>query len=291
MKPGRAILAVDGAAKGNPGPAGIGVVISDESGKVLKEIGSHIGRATNNFAEYTALIRGLSEVREMGFSEVAVYTDSELMQRQIAGRYKVKSPGLQPLYQSAVDLIHGFDDASVYHVPREKNKAADNLASAAAERSEQPGLFDGSDEKPRRPGKQARSGGKSMIKRISIDTSARTQFIDITDRIQEVVQASGVKEGNCTVFVTHTTSGVTINESVDPYVLRDIIDILNGLVPRLGSYQHAQGNADAHAKASLIGSSIDVIVEDGRLLLGEYQVIYLCEFDGPRPRQVVVRVA
>lgn len=291
MTPGRAILAVDGAAKGNPGPAGIGVVISDDSGKVLKEIGSHIGHATNNFAEYTALIRGLSEVREMGFSEVVVYTDSELMQRQIAGRYKVKAPGLQPLYQSAVDLIRGFRNVSVHHVPREKNKAADSLASAAAERLEQPGLFEAEGAKAPRSRKRASSGARSMIERISVKTSSRTQFLDITSRIQQVVEASGVQEGTCTIFVKHTTAGLTINESVDPYVLRDIIDILNGLVPKLGSYQHAQGNADAHAKASLIGSSLDVIVEDGRLLLGEYQVIYLCEFDGPRPREVIVRVA
>jgi len=304
---GRAILAVDGAAKGNPGPAGIGIVISDESGKVLREIGECIGEATNNCAEYTALIRGLSEVRDMGFSEVTVYTDSELMARQINGRYKVKSEGLIPLCDAAQNLLGKFKSASVEHVPRAKNKAADKLASAAAQPVAQPELsllgreLDslpalGTGEGVQLPLQQRVKPAKKtkreepMIQRFTVRTSHRTEFIDITREVQDAVRSSGVTDGVCTVFIPHTTAGVTINENADPYVMRDIIDILNALVPQSAEYRHAEGNADSHAKASLIGCSLNVLVENGKLLLGTWQGIYFCEFDGPRTRQVFVRV-
>lgn len=289
---GKAVINVDGAAKGNPGPAGIGVAISDHSGKVVKQISENIGHATNNFAEYTALIRGLSEASALGFDEVAVYTDSELMARQIAGRYQVKADGLVPLYESALCLLGRFKSASVDHVPRARNKVADKLASAAAEQGRQPELFD---EQPAKPPKAEKPKARprkeaSVIERITVQTLSRTRFIDITREVQEAVTRIGVDDGVCTVFVMHTTAGVTINETSDPYVLRDIVDILNGLVPQLGTYRHAQGNADAHAKASMIGCSVNILVESSRLLMGEYQGIYLCEFDGPRPREVLVRV-
>lgn len=284
---GRAILNTDGAAKGNPGPAGIGIVISDESGKLLKEIGSHIGEATNNCAEYTALVRGLSEVLEMGFSEVTVYTDSELMARQLSGRYKVKSDGLMPLYETAQELLGKFRSASVEHVPRGKNKQADKLATAAAQQVTQPELFP---EKPEKPARKAKRE-EPMVHRFTVRTSHRTEFIEITREVQDTVKKSGVTDGVCVIFIPHTTAGVTINENADPYVMRDIIDILNGLVPESAEYRHAEGNADSHAKASLIGSSVSVFVENGKLLLGTWQGIYFCEFDGARTRQVFVRVS
>lgn len=283
---GRAILSVDGAAKGNPGPAGIGVVISDESGAVLKEIGEYIGEATNNCAEYTALIRGLSEAGEMGFSEVHVYTDSELMAHQLNGRYKVKSEGLAPLWEAAQGLIRKFSSVSIESVPRARNKAADKLASAAALRVAQPELFP---EKPEKPAKKARRE-ESMVQRFTVRTSHRTEFIEITREVQDAVKSSGVTDGVCTLFVPHTTAGVTINENADPYVMRDMIDILNSLVPQSSEYRHTEGNADSHAKSSLIGCSLSAIVENGKLLLGQWQGIHFCEFDGPRTRQVFVRV-
>lgn len=285
---GRAIINVDGAAKGNPGPAGIGVAISDESGRVLRQISEYIGEATNNVAEYSALVRGLTEALEAGYSEVAVYTDSELMARQIEGRYKVKADGLTALYESAKALLGKFKSATVTHVPRAKNKLADKLASAAAQQAGQPELFEEKPEKPKTAKRTRRE--EPVIQRLSIKTSSRTQFLLITDQIQEAVDSSGVSDGICMVFVPHTTAGVTINETADPYVMRDIIDILNGLVPQSLEYRHREGNADAHAKAAMIGSSVSIFVENGKLVLGTWQGIFFCEFDGPRPRDLLVRV-
>ena len=134
----RATIAIDGASKGNPGPAGIGIVICDESGTVLKSIGESIGRATNNFAEYTAFIRGLELALDMGFSHAVVNTDSELLAQQINGHYRVKSPDISPLFDCALDLMGKFKTVRVNHVPREKNKQADKLASQAAVRPADP---------------------------------------------------------------------------------------------------------------------------------------------------------
>lgn len=128
----RARLAVDGASRGNPGPSGIGVVIYDARGRVAKEIGEHIGHSTNNVAEYSALIRGLREALDMGFTHIAVQTDSELVARQINGQYRVKNPGISPLFNSALDLLRRFEAASVIHVTRDKNTRADALASKAS---------------------------------------------------------------------------------------------------------------------------------------------------------------
>jgi secondary thiamine-phosphate synthase enzyme len=114
--------------------------------------------------------------------------------------------------------------------------------------------------------------------------------VDITRDVQEAVERSGVSDGVATVFVHHTTAGITINENADPDVVRDIVDMLERLVPRDGSYRHAEGNADSHVKASLMGHSVSILIEDGRLVLGTWQGIYFCEFDGPRNRQVYVRV-
>lgn len=124
---------VDGAARGNPGPAGIGVVIQDAEGQVVKEIGEPLGRTTNNVAEYTSMIRALEEARALGCSRLAVYTDSELMAHQLNGRYAVKATHLIPLYQRARLLLNQFDAASVTHVRRELNKRADALSNIGAD--------------------------------------------------------------------------------------------------------------------------------------------------------------
>lgn len=125
----------DGASRGNPGDAGIGIVVASEDGTVLKEISHYIGTATNNVAEYTALITGLREAAELGATEVEVCTDSELMAHQINGLYRVKSPALQPLFAEATRLLRSFRRASVSHVYREHNRRADQLAGKAARKA------------------------------------------------------------------------------------------------------------------------------------------------------------
>lgn len=126
--------------------------------------------------------------------------------------------------------------------------------------------------------------------KIDVSTGSRTQLIDITDRISEEVRRTGVQNGTCFVFTQHTTAGLTINENADPDVVRDILAGLARLVPPTGDYRHAEGNSDAHIKASLMGFSLTIPVIDGRLALGTWQGIYFCEFDGPRNRHVLVGV-
>ncbi len=126
-----------------------------------------------------------------------------------------------------------------------------------------------------------------MIKQFTIQTSRRNEFIDITAQIQDLVE--GVSEGVATVFVPHTTTGITINENADPAVPRDILKKLEELIPQQGNYSHMEGNSDAHIKASLLGSSVRVIIKDGQLLLGTWQAIFFCEFDGPRTRKFYVQ--
>ncbi len=126
-----------------------------------------------------------------------------------------------------------------------------------------------------------------MIKQFTIQTSRRNEFIDITAQIQELVEE--VSEGVATVFVPHTTTGITINENADPAVPRDILKKLEELIPQKGNYSHMEGNSDAHIKASLLGSSVRVIIKDGQLLLGTWQAIFFCEFDGPRTRKFYVQ--
>lgn len=127
-----ATLRVDGASRGNPGAAGIGVVISDERGAKVAEISEYIGNTTNNVAEYTALVRGLQEAIRLGAISVRIFADSELLVRQVTGAYKVKAAHLRPLYEAAVGLLSKFRDATIVHVPREENADADKLASQAA---------------------------------------------------------------------------------------------------------------------------------------------------------------
>jgi ribonuclease HI len=124
---------VDGAARGNPGPAGIGVVIADGTGAVVKEVGEPLGRTTNNVAEYSAMIRALEEARSLGCTRIKVFTDSELMAHQINGKYSVKAGHLIPLYRRACSLIAQFDQATVTHVRRELNKRADALSNIGAD--------------------------------------------------------------------------------------------------------------------------------------------------------------
>ncbi len=125
------VLHVDGASRGNPGPAAIGVVISDARWKVLEEISEYVGEATNNMAEYKALIRGLSAALAQGASEVEIRTDSELLVRQVEGSFKVKSPTLRPLHDEVRALLDQFERWAIQHVPREANARADELANQA----------------------------------------------------------------------------------------------------------------------------------------------------------------
>lgn len=271
-------IEIDGASKGNPGPAGIGIVISDKSGSPIKEISENIGNATNNIAEYTALVRALDEALMAGFNSASVTTDSELLARQVKGQYKVKNSGIQPLYNSVKELISKFDNFTIEHVKRHLNSRADKLASNAA-----------CPEKSKNKINPVRED-KPVIKRISVLTNERTQLINITKQIQETVAESCVANGICTVFVPHTTAGITINENADPDVVYDIVQTLNKLVPPSAHYRHSEGNSDSHIKASMMGFSVNIIVENGRLLLGTWQAVYFCEFDGPRNRQVYIRI-
>ena len=125
---------------------------------------------------------------------------------------------------------------------------------------------------------------------FTLQTSGRSQLIDITSRVREAVTASGIREGLCTIFIPHTTAAVTINENADPDVARDFLYELDKIVPWQDGYRHMEGNSAAHLKSSLIGVSEQVLIENGRLMLGTWQGIYFCEFDGPRTRRVLVRI-
>jgi len=124
---------------------------------------------------------------------------------------------------------------------------------------------------------------------ISVSSRSRIEFINITHEIGAAVRESNVKDGVCWVYVPHTTAGVTINEGADPSVVRDIQETLAKMVPEGRFYHHAEGNSPAHIKASLMGSSVAVLVEGGRLALGTWQAIFFCEFDGPRQRKVYIK--
>ena len=125
---------------------------------------------------------------------------------------------------------------------------------------------------------------------LPVKTNTRIEMVDITAKVQEAVSNRGIREGTCVVYVPHTTAGITINEGADPAVCRDILTRLNELVPAGAGYHHLEGNADSHIKASLMGSSVIVLVENGRLVLGTWQKIFFCEFDGPRSRRVSIKI-
>ena len=126
--------------------------------------------------------------------------------------------------------------------------------------------------------------------KINVKTGNRTELLDITRQIQDEVSKSGVKNGICVIFCPHTTAGLTINENADPNVGKDILTSLNKLIPKKGDYLHSEGNSDGHIKAAFFGSSLNVIVESGKLALGTWQGIYFCENDGPRQREVWVKI-
>ena len=128
------------------------------------------------------------------------------------------------------------------------------------------------------------------MKTLRIKTSKRTQFVDITREVEEVLRNEGINSGVCHVYVPHTTAGVAINEHADPDVARDVEGIFDRLISHDGPYRHAEGNTDSHMKAILTGTSQTILVENGKLALGTWQGIFLCEFDGPRQRTVFVKV-
>jgi len=132
--------------------------------------------------------------------------------------------------------------------------------------------------------------GGPMIKKINIKTKSRNELVDITSDIQAVIDESGIKNGVCYVYVPHTTAGVTINEGADPSVARDIQNTLSKLIPHSGYYLHTEGNSDAHIKSTIAGSSQVIIIDEGKLLLGTWQSVFFCEFDGPRHRRVTVKI-
>lgn len=129
-----------------------------------------------------------------------------------------------------------------------------------------------------------------MIRRISVKTNKQNVFIDITSKINDSIQESGILDGICTIFIPHTTAGITINENADQDVKRDILMELGKIVPLEDGYRHMEGNSAAHIKASMMGFSQSVIIENGKLLLGTWQGIYFCEFDGPRNREVIIKI-
>lgn len=125
---------------------------------------------------------------------------------------------------------------------------------------------------------------------IEVRTGEREHFVDVTSRVREAVASSGVREGLCAVWSLHTTAGVTVNESADPAVAEDIEDWLSSRAPRDAGYSHREGNADSHIKTSLMGPGVTLVVSEGQLQLGTWQGVFLCEFDGPRNRRLLVQV-
>jgi len=129
------------------------------------------------------------------------------------------------------------------------------------------------------------------MKTLTVSTRDRDQFVEITRQIQAVVDKTEIQSGHVIVYVPHTTAGVTINENADPDVVHDMLKQLDEMVPwRQPFYRHAEGNSASHVKASMMGSSVTVLIEAGKLVLGTWQGIYFCEFDGPRPRKVHVQI-
>jgi len=125
---------------------------------------------------------------------------------------------------------------------------------------------------------------------IDVKTHSKEEFFDLTSEARDLTRASGIKNGVCLIYVPHTTAAVTINENADPSVKKDIITTLKKIVPDSLSYTHLEGNSPAHIKATLVGSSVCLVVEDGELVLGTWQGIFFCEFDGPRRRKVYIQL-
>ena len=129
-----------------------------------------------------------------------------------------------------------------------------------------------------------------MIRYIDLKSRARTEFVDITADLKEMLRAANVGNGVCHIFVLHTTAGITVNEGADAAVQMDINRFLSKLVPHDPYFNHAEGNSDAHIKSTLVGTSQNLLIENGKLLLGTWQSVFFCEFDGPRPRRVAVKI-
>lgn len=127
------------------------------------------------------------------------------------------------------------------------------------------------------------------MKQLTVQTQSQTEMVDITRQVQNTIEAAGFQNGLCALYVPHTTAGITINESADPSVRRDILMVLNQMVPWKADYRHLEGNSPAHVKSTLVGSSQLVVVENGRMALGTWQGIFFCEFDGPRSRKLQIK--
>ena len=130
----------------------------------------------------------------------------------------------------------------------------------------------------------------SHIQTLRVKTTRRTEWVNITVEVSRCVSSSGISSGSCCLYVPHTTAGVTINEGYDPDVARDMESAFDRMVPREAGYRHSEGNSDSHIKASLIGTSQSVLIEDGKLRLGRWQAIFFCEFDGPRNRELQIKL-
>jgi secondary thiamine-phosphate synthase enzyme len=128
------------------------------------------------------------------------------------------------------------------------------------------------------------------MQQLTVKTQSQTEMIDITRQVQKTITEAGFQDGLCTLYVPHTTAGITINESADPSVRRDILMVLNQMVPWKADYRHMEGNSPAHIKSSLVGASQLVVVENGQMVLGTWQGIFFCEFDGPRSRKLQIRL-
>ena len=128
------------------------------------------------------------------------------------------------------------------------------------------------------------------MEKISVRTHGREEILDITETIEKIISKSNISSGYCIIYVPHTTAGVAINENADPAVKRDVLKILDKLIPQHGDYEHFEGNSPAHVKAVLTGTSQIILIENGKLALGTWQGIYLCEFDGPRSRSVLIKL-
>jgi len=130
----------------------------------------------------------------------------------------------------------------------------------------------------------------NMIHKLDINTNSRVEFLEITEKVRQIAAKSGVKSGICYVFVPHTTAAVMVNEHADASVIEDIVVQLEDMVPQHRNYRHLEGNSPAHIKAGLIGDSETLFIEDGKLVLGKWQGIFFCEFDGPRRREALVKI-
>ena len=130
-----------------------------------------------------------------------------------------------------------------------------------------------------------------MLKTMSVKTSAQTEMVDVTSQVQSELSKSGIEEGRLTLYVPHTTAAITINEGADPAVKADILMVLNQMVPWKANYKHMEGNSPAHVKTSLVGAAETVLVSGARLVLGTWQRIFFCEFDGPRNRKLHLQIA